>query len=183
MRQDFFEYTPQFTLVIVGNHKPGLRSVDEAMRRRFHLIPFNITIPPGERDPRLGEKLKREWPGILQWCIAGCVAWQQQGLNPPEAVLAATAAYLEAEDAIAAWLDEDCERDPSAWTRTTELFASWRKWAERSGEPYGDTKRFRDKLEARGLVHRLERQTNRAGYQGIKLKPVEPDMSNSYWNR
>ena len=74
MRQDFFEYTPQFTLVIVGNHKPGLRSVDEAMRRRFHLIPFNITIPPGERDPRLGEKLKREWPGILQWCIAGCVA-------------------------------------------------------------------------------------------------------------
>jgi putative DNA primase/helicase len=28
MRQDFFEYTPQFKLLIAGNHKPGLRTVD-----------------------------------------------------------------------------------------------------------------------------------------------------------
>ena len=46
MRQDFFEYTPQFKLLIAGNHKPGLRSVDEAIRRRMHLIPFTVTIPP-----------------------------------------------------------------------------------------------------------------------------------------
>ena len=25
MRQDFFEYMPQFKLLIAGNHKPGLR--------------------------------------------------------------------------------------------------------------------------------------------------------------
>jgi putative DNA primase/helicase len=37
MRQDFFEYTPQFKLMFAGNHKPGLRSVDEAIRRRFNL--------------------------------------------------------------------------------------------------------------------------------------------------
>ena len=50
MRQDFFEYVPQFKLIIAGNHKPGLRSVDEAMRRRFNLLPFTITIPICERD-------------------------------------------------------------------------------------------------------------------------------------
>ena len=58
MRQDFFDFTPQFKLVIAGNHKPGLRSVDEAIRRRFHLVPFTVTIPPDERDLKLGEKLK-----------------------------------------------------------------------------------------------------------------------------
>ena len=57
MRQDFFEYTPQFKLVIVGNHRPALRSVDEAMRRRIHLVPFIVTIPPNERDKELFEKL------------------------------------------------------------------------------------------------------------------------------
>jgi putative DNA primase/helicase len=31
MRQDFFEYTPQFKLFIAGNQRPGLRSVDEAI--------------------------------------------------------------------------------------------------------------------------------------------------------
>ena len=35
MRQDFFEYTPQFKLVIAGNHKPAIRNVDEAMKRRL----------------------------------------------------------------------------------------------------------------------------------------------------
>jgi putative DNA primase/helicase len=100
MRQDFFEFVPQFKLVIAGNHKPGLRSVDEAIRRRFHLIPFAVTIPPEERDKDLTEKLRAEWPGILAWMIEGCLAWQESGLNPPAAVLTATAAYLEAEECL-----------------------------------------------------------------------------------
>lgn len=58
MRKDFFEFTPQFKLLIAGNHKPGLRSVDEAMRRRFNLIPFMVTIPPEERDKELANKLR-----------------------------------------------------------------------------------------------------------------------------
>jgi putative DNA primase/helicase len=71
MRQDFFEYEPQFKLVIAGNHKPGLRSVNEAIRRRFHLVPFAVTIPP-DRDRELAEKVKAEWSGILAWMIEGC---------------------------------------------------------------------------------------------------------------
>src|SRR5262249_14374388 len=58
MRQDFFTYTPQFKLVVAGNHKPSLRNVDEAIRRRIHLVPFVVTIRPGKRDPQLAEKLK-----------------------------------------------------------------------------------------------------------------------------
>ena len=45
MRGDFFDFTPKFKLMIVGNHKPSLPSVDEAIRRRFHLVPFTVTIP------------------------------------------------------------------------------------------------------------------------------------------
>ena len=48
MRQDFFEFTPQFKLLIAGNHKPGLRSVDEAIRRR--LLPH----PLHRHDPGCG---------------------------------------------------------------------------------------------------------------------------------
>src|SRR5438045_600946 len=106
MRQDFFEFVPQFKLLIAGNHKPGLRGVDEAIRRRLHLIPFTVTIPPDRRDPDLFEKLKPEWPGILKWAIDGCLAWQRDRLTPPGIVREATAAYLAAEDAIAQWLDE-----------------------------------------------------------------------------
>jgi putative DNA primase/helicase len=86
--------------------------VDEAMPRRFHLIPFTVTIPPDERDPDLTEKLKTEWPGILQWMIDGCLDWQKVGLQPPEIVRLATDAYLDAEDALAAWIEEVTTTDP-----------------------------------------------------------------------
>jgi hypothetical protein len=49
MRQDFFDFTPSFKLMISGNHKPGLRSVDEAIRRRFNLVPFTVTIDTSRR--------------------------------------------------------------------------------------------------------------------------------------
>ena len=121
MRQDFFEFTPQFKLLIAGNHKPGLRSVDEAIRRRFYLLPFTVTIPAEERDPGLLEKLRTEWPGILHWMIEGCLQWQRDGLAPPAIVTAATAAYLEAEDAIAAWIADCCEIDPNHWERRNDI--------------------------------------------------------------
>jgi putative DNA primase/helicase len=74
MRQDFFDYTPQFKLLIAGNHKPGLRSVDEAIRRRFFLIPFTVKIPENEHDTQLLEKLKPVLPGILHWMDQGLSA-------------------------------------------------------------------------------------------------------------
>jgi hypothetical protein len=81
MRQDFFEYTPQFKLLIAGNHKPSFRSVDEAIRRRLHLIPFTITIPLAERDVELLDKLKNELPGILAWMIRGASTGRNRALR------------------------------------------------------------------------------------------------------
>jgi putative DNA primase/helicase len=167
MRQDFFEYTPQFKLVIAGNHKPGLRSVDEAIRRRFNLVPFNVVIPSEERDKSLGNRLRAEWPGVLAWMIDGCIEWQERGLAPPEAVTCATAAYLEAEDAIAAWLDEVGARDVNAWEATKTLFASWKAWADNAGEHAGTMKRFVQNLEARGLTP--ERRTHARGFRGFRI--------------
>ena len=55
MRQDFFDFMPKFKLWIVGNHKPRLDNVDEAMRRRMLLVPFTVQIPVEERDLDLKE--------------------------------------------------------------------------------------------------------------------------------
>jgi len=171
MRQDFFEYTPQFKLLIAGNHKPALRSVDEAIRRRFHLIPFGVTIPKEERDPELPALLKEEWPGILQWAIEGCLEWRRIGLAPPGAVIEATNAYLEEEDSFAAWLEECCERDIASWSSRGCLFSSWKSWAEKAGEHPGTMKRFLQNLEARGF-HPAKTRAGR-GFHGVRL--ILPD--------
>jgi putative DNA primase/helicase len=172
MRQDFFEYVPQFKLLIAGNHKPGLRAVDEAIRRRFHLIPFGVTIPKNERDETLTERLRDEWSGILQWAIEGCLAWQQEGLNPPEAVTAATAAYLESQDAIAAWIEECCIRDPNAWASRKALFESWTEWATGAGEYVGNRPRFLEAIEKHGFTAKRQRTGDR-GFAGFRIVPVK----------
>jgi putative DNA primase/helicase len=157
MRQEFFEYTPQFKLFVVGNHRPRLRNVDVAWRRRMHLIPFTVTIPKKERDQDLGEKLKAEWPGIFAWMLDGAVAWQKSGLQPPKAVLDATEGYLESEDKIGRWIEERCITGPDVAneeTRSSELFTSWKEWAERNGEFVGSNTLLSTKLEERGYKKR-----------------------------
>jgi putative DNA primase/helicase len=168
MRCDFFEFLPEFKLVIAGNHKPGLRSVDEAIRRRLHLVPFTVTIPQDERDPRLGEKLRAEYPGILSWAIQGCLDWQQDGLNPPAKVRRATADYLAAEDAIGRWLEDRCITDGPCWTAGAVLFSDYQAWCERTGERATSQKRLTQTLESRGFVQ--ERTSTARGFAGIGLR-------------
>ena len=169
MRQDFVEFTPQFKLLIAGNHKPGLRGVDEAIRRRLHLIPFNVTIPAAERDPELSEKLRKEWQGILRWAIEGCLEWQRIGLAPPAAVRVATEAYLASEDAIALWLDECCAKDKTYRANSGDLFASWKRWAEAAGEYAGPQKRFSQALEDRGFIRDRGNHGERM-FRGLALR-------------
>jgi putative DNA primase/helicase len=172
MRQDFFEFVPTFKLIIAGNHMPSLRSVDEAIRRRFHLVPFTVTIPPSERDLSLGEKLRGEWPGIMQWMIAGCHDWQRRGLDPPESIKRATQNYLEAEDTLSAWIEQAGVHDPNQFLLTEDLFASWVRYAKKSGEYIGSMTKFSQRLQDRGssLGLRKDRdQTGRRGFYGLRL--------------
>jgi putative DNA primase/helicase len=170
MRQDFFEYRPQFKLLIAGNHKPGLRDVDEAMRRRLHLIPFTVTIPAEKRNKTLARELLEEKDAILAWMIAGCVEWQERGLCPPRAVLAATDEYFEAEDTLQRWIEEECTTDPNDTATTADLFKSWQTWAENAGEFVVPLKRFVESLIQRGYARHVVGEQRLKGFRGIAVK-------------
>jgi putative DNA primase/helicase len=166
MRQNFFTFHPNFKLFVVGNHRPAIRNVDEAMRRRLHLIPF--TYKPPSPDRGLFDRMKDEWPGILRWAIEGCLHWQRIGLNPPGAVLSATAEYFETEDAIGRWIEDQCDRDPTKQTAVSALFADWQAWAGATGEFAGTLKRFSTDVERRGFERVKQRDGN--AFRGLTLR-------------
>jgi putative DNA primase/helicase len=171
MRQDFFEYFPQFKPLIDGNSMPSLRSVNKAIRRRFNRIPFAVTIPDDQVDIDLSEKLKAEWPGILAWAVEGCLEWQRIGMRPPKIVTDATESYLESEDVLGEWIDECCERDPNAWECTTPLYNSWKPWAHMREHFIGSEKVFAAKLEDRGEFKRCKnKEQTKRGFAGLRLK-------------
>ena len=170
MRQDFFEYIPQFKLVIAGNHKPSIRNVDEAMKRRLHLIPFTVTVPPEKRDGQLTERLLAERDGILAWAVDGCLAWQRDGLRPPACVVSATEEYFEAEDALGQWIEERCLLSKSHREGVSELFTDWREWAERAGEYVGSVKRFAELMATRKF-DKCRLTGGARALAGISLRP------------
>jgi putative DNA primase/helicase len=169
VRADFFTYTPQFKLCISANHRPGLRTIDEAIRRRLHVVPFTVFIPPGERDQALPEALKEEYGRILSWAMEGCAEWQLHGLAQPKVIQEATAAYLTDEDVFQHWLDDACELDKRAQERVKLLYQSYHRWAERAGERLIGTKRFSQALAERGFVRMMFGDGAR-GFEGLRLK-------------
>jgi putative DNA primase/helicase len=160
--------------VVIGNNKPSLRGVDEAIRRRLHLIPFTVTIPVPERDLDLPDKLKPEWPAILRWAIDGCLEWQRIGLSAPPAVRSATDLYLAAEDSFGLWLDACITPHVDAWESSADLWASWKRWAENAGEYVGKQKAFSQTLIERHFVP--ERLNTARGFRGGQIiRTVQSD--------
>jgi putative DNA primase/helicase len=172
MRQDFFEYLPQFKLVIAGNHKPSIRNVDEAMKRRLHLIPFTVTIPPERRDGKLTEKLLKERDGILAWAVEGCGLWRQGGLKASKVVVDATDEYFDEEDALGEFIDEECQRHPQARVSVADTFQRWQEWANRRGEYIGTSRWLMQQLCNRGH-ERMRMPGGMKGIAGLSLKPKE----------
>jgi putative DNA primase/helicase len=169
MRQDFFTFLPKFTLIIAGNHKPSIQTVDEAMRRRLHLIPFNTTIPKDKRDPDLSERLDAELSGIMRWMLDGVNDYNHQGLNPPQSVLDATESYFEDENTIQQWIADCCETDATHWEKSTPLFNSWKAYAVAANLSPGTVKDFKAKMESSGFRY-VRTGTRGRHYKNIKLK-------------
>lgn len=171
MRQDNFEFTPQFTLIIAGNTKPEIANVDDAMRRRMHLIPFETK--PARKDMDLPDKLKEEYPAILAWIIEGAKLWLERGLDAPPAVIKATEEYLSGEDALARWIEERCVAGEDHEMGTGEAFEDFRAWCKEENEAKGrewSQRKFNTEMRSHGFEHTKDKATRtKRVFRGLEL--------------
>ncbi len=171
MRQDFFDFDPSHKLLITGNHKPSLGSVDEAIRRRLLLVPFTVEIPIEERDPDFAAKLAPEYPAILRWMVDGCLEWQRDGLAVPERVRKASDDYFANQDTLTQWIEDCCldhRGNPFAFEATRALFGSWKAWSEARNMSAGTERTFAQNLADKGYAQ--DRTKFARGFRGIQLK-------------
>lgn len=141
MRQNTFTFKPAFKITIAGNHKPRISNVDEAMRRRLHLVPFTVTIPPEQRDKQLAAKLAAEYGGILLWALEGCAGYLANGLHPPARVVSATDEWFDDEDRLGSFLAARCVLDPNERDSIKAIWAAYDQWAREAGETWRMTAR------------------------------------------
>jgi putative DNA primase/helicase len=167
MREDFWQFLPSHKVVLACNHKPAVHGTDHAIWRRLKLVPFNVVIPPKERDKQLPVKLRAEMPGILAWAVRGCLDWQRYGLGEPKAITEATANYQTSEDTLLNFISECCVMGPDAKVKASDLLAAFKGW---SGDKRVSAKRLATGLTDRGV----QRYTsNGIWYRGLGLTTTD----------
>lgn len=179
MRGDLFDFQPTAKILIAGNHKPQLRSVGEEMRRRIHLIDFPTSIPEHERDRDLNEKLRLEYPQILNWMIEGAIKWNKQGLKRPDSVMKATVEYLQDEDSYSAWMNENCVIGSGENVSVSVAYHSYIAWCKDAGEFCPSQKRFIQRFVDRGY-QKIKQGGQYLG--GFSMKEANQDNRGSYYD-
>lgn len=186
-----FEFANTAKLVLATNHLPRLDGGDAALAGRLAVLPFPHSIPPGDQDCGLPEKLRAEVEsgGILSWALTGLAAWREAGLGAATAVREATANYVAAEDVVGRFLDERCELGAGRTELRSRLAHAWSLFLDEEAEPkVSETRRpqtLYDELKARGCKARTVRQSPGAAtkvraFGGVSLRPLgdpaEPEI-------
>lgn len=177
MYREPFEFTPHWKLVISCNRKPRITGGDRGIWRRTYVVPWPVSIPKAEMDPGLGDKLKAESSGILNWMIAGWADWLEKGLAPPQVVIDAVEEYRLNSDPFAAWLSNCCEMVDGARTPASRLFDSYRGWVVETGFEAMKQTSFGRALSENGL-HR--RKSNVIVWEGVSLNPAGEEALRAY---
>jgi putative DNA primase/helicase len=167
MRQDFVEFTPSHTAVLVTNHKPRVPGDDPALWRRLRVVPIQVVVD--QPDTALPERLALELPAVLAWMVAGHGDWHDSGgLLEPAAVRAATEQYRASSDALGRFIDEECVTGVAFSVRAGHLFTMWSGWCSANGEQPGRQNEFADALDQRGFT-KINRSAGRV-YNGLGLR-------------
>ena len=171
--RDPFEFSPTHKIILAANHRPTIRGMDHGIWRRIKLVPFTVTIPDGERDIHLGDKLRTEAPGILNWLLDGCREWQQTGLREPMAIRDATAEYRAEMDHAREFFEMFCVFGADFSVTGKELFSTYYNWCRVNNDvALGKMTFNRQLVEYAPSVRSVKNMHphNTRGWQGVKLK-------------
>lgn len=168
LRQEYFEFTPEFKVFFTTNHKPIIKGGDNGIWRRIKLIPFTVTIPEEKIDADLPEKLKMEMPGVLRWVVEGCLKWQAEGLKDPKAVKEATKGYREDMDILGPYINENCTVSDDEKIEAKTLFENYKKWCYQNDEMDLKNRSFYRQLEVRGFK-KENGPKNKVYFHGLTL--------------
>ncbi len=173
MHKNGFEAPALHKIFVATNHLPNIDANDYGMERRLALVKFPLKMRRDEVDKDFAIKLKAEWPGILARLIKLCGTWWADRLTLPQSVTDNVRQYLALNDDVDEWVQECCDvSDPTAITRTTDLYQSLAAWIEPSKKSLYPRKTLKSVLIRKGFLEGRNSQVR--GLMGIKIASSMP---------
>lgn len=182
LHQNPITFAASHLFMLLTNHKPRASADDPAFWSRVHLIPFvyrflhphELSGQPNERpiNTSLLDELANEADSILGWLVAGCLEYQQKGLQPPASIIAAAKEYRNDEDILGEFLAAYIVVDSTAsGTNAKDIFTAWGLYCEDAGLHKGSSIAFGKKIKPRlvALGARPVRLSTGVAWNGISV--------------
>lgn len=169
--KDPFSYVPTHTLVLYTNHLPKVGAIDKGTWRRLIVIPFGAKIEGKADIKNYADYLFENAGGaILSWVIEGARKVIEDGFHivAPKKVQDAVDAYKENNDWMSAFLNERCELDDAAVSKSGEVYNDYRAFCNQVGEYIRSSADFYSAIDFFGF----ERYRDKKGryIKGLRLK-------------
>ena len=143
-----FDFRPTHKIWFRTNFPPVLDGGDSGVRRRVRVVPF--VTAPAIPDPSLPAALKAELCGILNWALAGWQRYQRQGFIQSAVVQEASVKYMDGMDTILQFLLFWEENLGCSVMGASDMYRTYKSWAEENGFMPMSNPRFKSALEGRG---------------------------------
>jgi putative DNA primase/helicase len=187
MGRDAFTFIKTHKHLILGNHRPQIKTVDEAIKNRVLLVPFDVSFA-GREDRDLPQKIRAEAGFVLHWLLEGHKAWLENGKRLPqcEAVQRATKGYFAAQSTIEMWIDECCrkvndpDRPAGGWCSASELYENYQHWKRARGETPVSQTRFGESM---GRTFVKAQSKKAAVYVGLEIERAGVMPMTPVWTR
>jgi putative DNA primase/helicase len=159
-----FSFPIRFKVTIIGNDKPTFQgAINEALKRRLHLVEFLNTAKP--RDPAVKAAVILEAPGVLRWMINGLLDLLKEPggkLFVADSVQDATTEYFNENDLFKQWEVQCVVPTVGGSVTATEALKSWQDFRSAAGNVhmFNGTKEFRAEMERRGYVWKPTNSAN-----------------------
>jgi len=171
-----FSFVPYARLLFSANTPPPTSDSSDAFFRRWLIVPFDRTFAPGERDPRVLDRLTTpaELSGLLNRALPALETVRRTGrfVATPSTDRAAERFRIDS-DSVAGYVDECCRLDPAAETTRKALFAGYRDWCQANGRQPLAAQRFYERLRAPalGLAETATRGVRK--FRGLELPSAD----------
>lgn len=192
LHKEFFEFYPQFKLILSFNNRPQIRGQDHGIWRRILLVPFEQMyveehqleeFPDAKvKDKGLPARLRSEAAGILNWMLDGYRMYAETGLEVPDIVKVATDEYRQDSNPVGQFLADCTERYAEGQVSATHLYDAYKNWCVQYAQQPWSQRTFGQRLT--DLQIKKQKSVGSIYYKGLRLtEQAETELNAQYSKR
>ena len=148
-------------LMANANRMPYIKDWSHGLSRRIIILPFDVVLEEREQNKQLSSELRKEYPGILNWILAGrqrLIANNYQ-FSVSQALADTVEEYQSESSTVLAFMKAqdyhrtllEVQREPR-WMGAEKLHRAYVKWCVQNHLPFETQKKFSMVLQEAGFT-------------------------------